>query len=165
MLSVSAMSSGDARGLRPGCFANALVESLLVGVEVLDRVRVEFATVLLDRLADLPWVGREQERREVEEVRLQVEEITNAGPAPEVGDGFTLVGGAARAAKQRRPCEGRAEPEELAPAEASVVIEGSASLTSTLLLNRCTLLSNMIALRAVVCIVAVRSPAVLLRQA
>ena len=110
--------------VRPGGFANAPLEPPLVGVEVLDRVRVEFATVLLDRLADLPWVGREQERREVEEFRLQVEEIANAGPAAEVGDGCTLVGGAARAAKQRRPCDGGAEPEELAPAEASVVIRG-----------------------------------------
>ena len=68
-----------------------MLERLLVGVEVLDRVRVEFATVLLDRLADLPWVGREQERREVKEIRLQVEQIANAGPVPEVGDGRRLV--------------------------------------------------------------------------
>ena len=55
-----------------------MLERLLVGVEVLDRVCVELAPVLPDRLADLSWVGGEQERGEVEDVRREGEELADA---------------------------------------------------------------------------------------
>ena len=144
-------------GSVPAASRTRLLEPPLVGVEVLDRVRVEFATVLLDRLADLPWVGREQERREVKEVRLQVEEIANAGPAAR-----------GRRRVQARRTEQPAPPSSAVPATAAPSprnsrlprrpssFEGSVSRTSTApSVNRCTLLSNMIALRAAVCIAAV----------
>ena len=87
-----------------------MLERLLVGVEVLDRVCVELAPVLPDRLADLSWVGGEQERGEVEDVRREGEELADAFPAVDVGDGCRLVGRAACGSDKRAPCEGRTEP-------------------------------------------------------
>ena len=44
-------------------------------MEVLDRVCVELAPVVLDRLADLSWMGGEQELGEVEDVRRDGENV------------------------------------------------------------------------------------------
>ena len=58
----------------------------------------------------------------MEDVRRQGEEVADAVPAVEVSGGCRLVGRAARGTEKRGPGDGRTEPEELASAEALVVI-------------------------------------------